>query len=180
MRSPHERHRIDLLEASRSACWRKSGIRRISPCRLRPGRRCLREAQATGRYALYDAKTPDTAPSGAPFHVAVDGTGYTSFGMKYKDTGAGASAGEGASLRDREQRGSARCDLLGERKMGGDAAVGYNIRDARAGSSADALAIHFWVSRSTGLPVFTPWDRTAAAGDGPTAHRSRRRRPPAS
>ena len=112
------------------------------------------KAEATGRYAMYDVASLQAAPKGTPFQVDVGGAGYTNFGDRWQKGGGGDAGFEGSSLRKREGKGTVRCEPLGERKIGSETAVGYQIRNNEKGNAPDPTAIHMWISRSTGLPVF--------------------------
>ncbi len=113
------------------------------------------KAEATRRYALYDVAGIQAAPKGKPFHVDIDGVGYTDFGGgHYKNAGNGQAGSEGDALKRNEQKGTTRCEPLGERQIGGEAAVGYQIRSNDKGAAPDVTAIHLWIAKSTGLPIF--------------------------
>jgi len=112
------------------------------------------KAQATGRFAMYDVASLQAAPKGAPFHVEVGGASYTNFGDRWQKGASGDAGSEGAALKSREQKGTARCEPLGERNVGRDAAVGYRIRNNAKGDAPDPTAIHMWISRATGLPLY--------------------------
>ncbi len=55
-------------------------------------------------------------------------------------------------MRDDEKKGKGRCEPLGERKVGADTVVGYLVRNN--GKGEDFTALHVWISKSTGLPVY--------------------------
>ncbi|MEO8923298.1 MAG: hypothetical protein ABI330_10830 [Caldimonas sp.] len=112
------------------------------------------KAEATGRYAVYDVKNIQAAPTGKPFHVDVGNASYTNFGDHYQKGGGGTAASEGSSLKSRELKGAVRCEPLGERKISGDAALGYQVRNNDKNNAPDPTAIHIWISRLSGLPVF--------------------------
>ena len=75
--------------------------------------------------------------------------GSGTYRVKVTDAGS-----EGAALKSCEQKGTARCEPLGERNVGRDAAVGYRIRNNAKGDAPDPTAIHMWISRATGLPLY--------------------------
>ena len=113
------------------------------------------KAEATKRYALYDVKTIQAQPAGKPFHVDIGGVGYTDFGGgHYQNAGDGQAGDEGKSLKEDEQNGKKRCEPLGDRSIGDQAATGYRIRSTEKGKLADLTAIDMWVSKATGLPIF--------------------------
>ncbi len=112
------------------------------------------KAEATGRYAMFDVSSIDAAPKGKPFQVDVDGFAYTNMGSSYSKSGGGDAGAEGNSLRSREQKGTVRCEALGERRIGTETALGYRIRGNDKGNQPDPTAIHLWVSRASGLPLF--------------------------
>jgi hypothetical protein len=111
------------------------------------------KAEATGRYAMYDVDKITSAPKGQPFQVTIGSAGYVDVGGTYKNVGSSAGS-EGSSLKAREQKGEVRCEPLGERKIGNDILVGYQIRNNDKGNRPDPTAIHMWVNRATGLPWF--------------------------
>lgn len=112
------------------------------------------KAEATGRYALFDVNSLTEAPKGQPFHVTIGGAGYINMGETYKK-GGGSAGFEGSNLKNREKKGEARCEPLGERKIGAEQAIGYQIlRNDNGKPAPDANAIDMWVNRSTGLPMF--------------------------
>ena len=112
------------------------------------------KAEATGRYALFDVNSIAEVPNGQPFHVTIGGAGYINMGETYKKGGSTAGF-EGSNLKSREKRGEARCEPLGERKIGAEQAIGYQIlRNDNGKPAPDPNAIDMWVNRSTGLPLF--------------------------
>ena len=111
------------------------------------------KAEATGRYALYDAPTMQSQPKGTPFYVRIAGNGYIDSGKGLEPNNAGGAAFEGADLKGREQKGEASCQRIGEGKVGADAATGWLVRNGR-GTAPDPTAIHFWIATSSGLPLY--------------------------
>jgi hypothetical protein len=121
------------------------------------------KADATKRFALYEVDSVTQVPKGDPFMIAIDNVSYR---QKYERKGAlsfvkagfeqgGHAAGfEGRSLKEREKKGEQRCEPLGERKLGSEAAVGYRIRNNR-GKEADLSATDMWIGRASGTPLFT-------------------------
>ncbi len=112
------------------------------------------KADASGRYALFDVASMDAPPKGPAFQVTVGRAGYIFTGEKYKSIGGGVAGSEGEALRAREKAGTSRCESIGEHSFGAEGAVGYRILDARAKSLGDSAAINFYVSKSSGLPVY--------------------------
>jgi hypothetical protein len=121
------------------------------------------KADATARFAIFEVDSIAQAPKGEPFRVIIGNVSYDQNYLKkgplqivkdgYKKGGY-ATGYEGDSLKSREKKGEVRCEPLGERKTGAEQAVGYQIRSNDKGSQPDPYAIHMWVSRSTGLPLF--------------------------
>jgi hypothetical protein len=121
------------------------------------------KADATKRYALYEVDSIAQAPKGEPMIVTMGNVEYTQnlVGKSalqivtdgYKK-GGHASGFEADSLRSREQKGEVRCEPLGERQVGADQAIGYQIRNNDKGNEPDFAAIDVWLNRSTGLPLF--------------------------
>ena len=121
------------------------------------------KADATRRFAMFDVETLAQVPKGEPFMVVIGDVRYTQNIVRksaiqfvidgYK--AAGYAAGfEAGSLKEREQKGVVRCEPLGERKIGSEAAIGYQIRKNDKGTQPDPNAIHMWVNRATGLPIY--------------------------
>lgn len=120
------------------------------------------KADAGQRYAIYEVDSFAQAPKGEAFTVAIGDVEYLA---KYERKGplnivragftkGGHAAGvEGRAIREREKKGSLRCEPLGERKLGNEAVVGYRIRDNQT-NGPDLAAIEFWIGRASGLPVF--------------------------
>jgi hypothetical protein len=110
------------------------------------------KAAASGRYAMFDAPTMQSAPKGQPFYVRIGSDGYINDGKGLKKNDAGGAAFEASDLKRREQKGEARCETIGDGKVGSDPALGWRIRSN--GSSPDPMAIHIWIGKSTGMPLF--------------------------
>ena len=121
------------------------------------------KADATKRYALYEVDAMAQAPKGAPFLVVI---GDVEYRQKYERKGplsivkAGfekvghGSSVEGGIVKAREKKGDGRCEPLGERKIGSEAAMGYRIRNNN-GKEPDLSATDMWISRASGTPLFT-------------------------
>ena len=121
------------------------------------------KADATHRFALFEVDSLAEAPKGDPLIVNI---GQASFTQEYVRKGplqfvkggyrkgGYAEGSEAGSLKSREQKHEVRCEPLGERKIGTEPAIGYQIRSDSAANQADPTAIHLWVSRSSGLPIF--------------------------
>jgi hypothetical protein len=115
------------------------------------------KAEATGRYALFDVASINDPAKGTPFQITVGNDGYIDpqgNSGTYRRTSAHIAAGEGRSLQEREQQGKVRCEPLGDRKIGSEQATGYQIRSNGKSSAPDPMAIHMWISRASGLPLF--------------------------
>lgn len=115
------------------------------------------KAEATGRHAMFDVDGIASPPKGQPFLVTIGNAGYVNTGGtsgSYSSIGSGSATAEATSLRTREQQGKIRCEPLGERRIGNEQAVGFQIRDNGKGTAPDPLAIHMWLSRTSGLPLF--------------------------
>jgi hypothetical protein len=118
------------------------------------------KADATKRFALYEVSTIAKEPKGDPYMIFIGDVQYVPNVVRkgplqfetvgYK-SGPYSGGSEAASLKVREKKGVVLCEPLGERKIGTEQALGYQIRDA--GTKSDPAAIHMWVSRSTGLPM---------------------------
>jgi hypothetical protein len=121
------------------------------------------KADATKRFAIYEVDSITEVPKGEPFSVALGDVAYVQQYVRkgplqvvkdgYKK-GGHAAGFEADSLRSREKKGEVRCEPLGERKIGTEPAMGYQIRNNDKGSQTDYAAIHIWTSRATGLPLF--------------------------
>jgi hypothetical protein len=121
------------------------------------------KADATKRFAMFDVDSLAATPKGEPFMISIGEDAYVpnmvrkgplNFVMEgYKKSPSTFVRSEAASLKSREQKGEVRCEPLGERKIGAMAAVGYQIRNNK-GTQPDDTAIHMWVSRDTGLPIY--------------------------
>ena len=112
------------------------------------------KAEATGRYGMYDAATMQTPPKGTPFYVHVGGAGYINTGKQLQRNDAGGAGFEGSSLKDRERKGQTRCESLGDGKVGNEAATGYRIRDVDGGKISEAMAVHMWIGKASGMPLY--------------------------
>jgi hypothetical protein len=122
------------------------------------------KADATKRFAMFDVDSLDAPPKGEPFMVSVGDFAYVPNIVKkgplnyvkegYTKSPSTFVGSEAASLKNREQKGAVRCEPLGERKIGAVQAVGYQIRRNDKGNQPDDTAIHMWVSRDTGLPIY--------------------------
>ena len=110
------------------------------------------KAAASGRYALYDAPTMQSMPTGSPFYVRIAGDGFIDAGKGLEKNNAGGAAFEASDLKRREQRGEARCELIGDGRVGADAATGWRVRGS--GTTPDPTAIHFWIAKSSGMPLY--------------------------
>ena len=114
------------------------------------------------RCALYEVETMTQAPKGDPFMVAI---GDVEYRQKYErkgplsivkakfDKGGHASGFESKSIKENEKKGTHRCEPLGERKIGSEAAVGRQIRNSY-GEEPDRSATDMWISRATAMPFF--------------------------
>jgi hypothetical protein len=130
------------------------------------------KADATKRFAVLDVASIDAAPKGDTVIAVIGDTQYTpnivrkgplNFVTEGYNAGPYSPGIESGSLKDRERKGSVRCEPLGERKIGSEATAGYRVRSNDKGTQADPTAIDIWVSRATGLPV---WHGMGSDGGG--------------
>lgn len=130
------------------------------------------KADATKRFAMFDVDSTAAAPKGDPFMTVIGDVQYTpnivrkgplNFVTEGYKAGPYSPGIESSSLKDRERKGSVRCEPLGERKIGSEEAAGYRVRSSDKGTQADPTAIDIWVSRATGLPV---WHGMGSDGGG--------------
>ena len=114
------------------------------------------KAAATKRYALYDVTSFQQPIKGKPYSVVIGDTGYADYNSDgtYHVIPGGKAALEGPVLKEDEQKGKTRCEPLGSRNIGTDTAIGYDVRSNGNSRLADATAVHMWISKATGLPVF--------------------------
>lgn len=122
------------------------------------------KADATKRFAMFDVDSLAAPPKGEPFMVSIGDVTYVQNMVRkstfdyamdgYKKSPSSFVRSEAASLKSREQKGEVRCEPLGERKIGAVQAVGYQIRRNDKGNQPDDTAIHMWVSRESGLPIY--------------------------
>jgi hypothetical protein len=121
------------------------------------------KADATKRFAMFDVDSLAQTPKGDAFMVVIGEVAYTQnivrkgalqFEIEGYKTGRYNSGFEARSLKGREEKGEVRSEPLGERKVGTEAATGYQIRRNDKGVQPDPHAIHMWASRATGLPLF--------------------------
>ncbi|MGZ5769038.1 MAG: hypothetical protein ACXWJ9_17705 [Caldimonas sp.] len=130
------------------------------------------KADATKRFAVLDVDSINAAPKGDTIIAVIGDVQYTQNIVRKGPLNIvldGYKAGpyypgiESGSLKDREGKGSARCEPLGERKIGTETAVGYRVRNNDRGTQPDPTATDVWVSRATGLPV---WHGMGSDGGG--------------
>lgn len=130
------------------------------------------KADATKRFAVLDVDSINAAPKGDTVVAVIGDVQYTpnivrkgplNFVTEGYKAGPYTSGIESGSLKDRERKGSVRCEPLGERKIGSEAAVGYHVRSNDKGTQDDPTAIDVWVSHATGLPV---WHGMGSNGGG--------------
>jgi len=130
------------------------------------------KADATKRFAVLDVASIDAAPKGDTVIAVIGDVQYTpnivrkgplNFATEGYNAGSYTPGNESGSLKDRERKGSVRCESLGERKIGSEAAIGYRVRSNDKGTQADPTAIDIWVGRATGLPV---WHGMGSDGGG--------------
>ena len=67
------------------------------------------------------------------------------------------------SVRDDETKGRVRCEPLGERNVGAEVLIGYEVRSNDKGNAPDPYANDLWVSKKTGLPA---WYGMESDGEG--------------
>ena len=132
------------------------------------------KAQATGRFGWVDADKLDEPAKKGPFslmNIGNEGWMDMEGNGKFRKIPSGGAQARADSVRDDEKQGKARCEPLGERKVGSDPVVGYLVRNN--GKGADTTALHVWISKSTGLPVYHGFGETVgfrwAYGDAVTA-----------
>lgn len=118
------------------------------------------KADSTRRFAMFDVDGIAKEPKGEPFMVVIGDVQYTpnivkkgtlNYELDGFKAGRYAVGYQADSLKEREKKGAVRCESLGERRIGAEQVIGYQIRSP--GSAADPNAIHMWVSRATGLPL---------------------------
>jgi hypothetical protein len=112
------------------------------------------KAQATKQFGWVDADKLDAPAKKGPFSlVNIGNEGWlASDDGKFRKIPAGGAQARADRVRDDEKNGKGRCEPLGQRKVGADPVVGYLVRDN--GKGEDFTALHVWISKSTGLPVF--------------------------
>src|SRR6266851_4876525 len=114
------------------------------------------KADATKRFAIYAVDSLDQAPKGEPMFVTIGDAKYSEHDVQkgplniVKDgyTKGGAMAGfEANSLRTDEQKGKIKCAPTADRKIGGEAAVGYHVGSTESGPyGLDPGAYDIWIS----------------------------------
>ena len=121
-------------------------------------------ADATRRFALYNVDNMTQSPRGEPIRVVIGDTDFlendVSKGplsiMKYGYKKTPFVPGfEAKATRDKEREGRSRCEPLGEKNVGTEALIGYRVRSNDKGNAPDPFASEIWVSRKTGLPVWS-------------------------
>lgn len=122
------------------------------------------KADATKRFAIFDVDSLAAPPKGEAFMIGIGDDSYVQNIVRksaldyvmdgYKRSASSFVRSEATSLKSREQKGAVRCEPLGERKIGTETALGYQIRNNDKGNQPDDTAIHMWVNRSTGLPIY--------------------------
>ena len=130
------------------------------------------KAEATRRYAVYEVDSINAKPKTGPIVVVIGNVHYAQQYIRktpinfvpggYRKEAHNAHA-EADMLKARVAKSEARCDALGERKVGATTADGFRIRNNEKG--IDYAAIDLWIDRSTGLPIFyAPGDSTGGFG----------------
>lgn len=112
------------------------------------------KAQATKQFGWVDADKLDAPAKKGPFSlINIGSEGWLgSDDGKFTKIPAGGAQVRADKVRDDEKGGKGRCESLGERKVGTDPVVGYLVRNN--GKGEDYAALHVWISKSTGLPVY--------------------------
>lgn len=121
-------------------------------------------ADATRHFAIYTVGSMTQAPQGEPMRVVIGGTDYLENDVRkgplqivkdgYKKTSF-VPGFEANATREKETEGRARCEPLGEKNVGTEVLIGYRVRSNANGSAPDPYASEIWVSRKSGLPVWS-------------------------
>jgi len=129
-------------------------------------------ADATRHFALYNVDSMTQAPKGEPIRVVVGDTDYLENDVRkgaleivkdgYKKLPF-VPGFEAKSVRVDEERGRVRCEPLGERTVGADVLIGYEVRSNNKGNVPDPYANDLWVNKRTGLPA---WYGMGSDGEG--------------
>ena len=123
-------------------------------CRLQRGDRGLHQGASHEAIRLGRRGQAGRACQEGPFslvNIGSDGW-FSSDDGKFQKIPAGGAQARADKVRDDEKQGKGRCEPLGERKVGTDPVVGYMVRNN--GKGEDYAALHVWISKSTGLPVY--------------------------
>ena len=122
----------------------------------------FQKADATGRFAWFEVKDANQAPSGDPMMIRIGETSYVpvsgaKFKGKYQTTGLlqGILA---SSLTRRERDGKASCTPLPDRVLRGERVLGFNVIGGNPIGQADPASEDVWISRATGLPIIQSMD----------------------
>ena len=129
-------------------------------------------ADATRHFAIYNVDSMAQAPKGEPIRVVVGDTDYLENDVRkgplkivkdgYKKLPF-VPGFEAKSVRDDETKGRVRCESLGERNVGAEVLIGYEVRSNDKGNALDPYANDMWVSKKTGLPA---WYGMGSDGEG--------------
>lgn len=120
-------------------------------------------ADATRHFAIYNVDSMTQAPQGEPIRVVLGDADFLE-----NDVRKGAleivkdgykrlpfvPGFEAKSVREDEQKGKVRCESLGERNVGAEVLIGYEVRSNDKGSAPDPYANDLWVNKKTGLPAW--------------------------
>jgi hypothetical protein len=120
-------------------------------------------ADATRHFAIYTVASMTQAPQGEPMRVVIGDTDYLENDVRkgpleivkdgYKKSPF-VPGFEAKGTRDKEKEGRSRCEPLGEKNVGAEVLIGYQVRSNDKGSAPDPYATEIWISRKTGLPVW--------------------------
>lgn len=129
-------------------------------------------ADATRHFALYNVDSMTQPPKGEPIRVVIGETDYLENDVRkgaleivkdgYKKLPF-VPGFEAKSVRDDETKGRVRCESLGERKVGAEVLIGYEVRSNDKGNAPDPYANDLWVNKRTGLPA---WYGMGSDGEG--------------
>ena len=129
-------------------------------------------ADATRHFALYNVDSMAQAPKGEPIRIVIGTIDYLENDVKkgaleivkdgYKKSPF-VPGFEANSVRDDEKKGRVRCEPLGERNVGAEVLLGYEVRSNDKGNAPDPYANDLWVNKKTGLPA---WYGMGSDGEG--------------
>jgi hypothetical protein len=118
------------------------------------------KAEATGRYGWYNAIKIDETPKPPMIMMTIGKDVWydqTEEGKMFSKWNLRVAQKQADDLRDDEKKGDKRCEPLGDRVIRGEPAVGFITRN-NGKSKEDLTAIHVYISKSTGLPIWHGFD----------------------